>query len=159
MSRLVGLLLAVVAAATSAYKLPQTQRMSRRTAAAAAAFVVGSPAYALKPCPSGANNCYSSASTSGKNKVETWTWPKSATRDEALKSLSSVIDSYPQEGQSGVDLGGWSFADDEFSSTGYARLEFKSVRWPASMPLPWPHRLLPRPACTKCHAVTHARAP
>ena len=37
-----------------------------------------------------------------------------------------MIDSYPQAGQSGVDLGGWAFADDEIASTGYARLEFKS---------------------------------
>ena len=70
-------------------------------------------------------DCYSSAST-GKAKIDTWTWPSGTSRDDALKTLSAVIDSYPQAGQSGVDLGGWAFADDEIASTGYARLEFKS---------------------------------
>ena len=46
-------------------------------------------------------DCYSSAST-GKAKIDTWTWPSGTSRDDALKTLSAVIDSYPQAGQSGV---------------------------------------------------------
>ena len=122
-------MLTIVSLLVSGYKLPANVA-SRRAAvswAGAAALTTALPALAvdLKPCPKGANNCWSSASTDA-TKVATWSWPASSTRDQALKTLSAVIDGYPQAGQSGVDLGGWTFADDEIASTGYARLEFKS---------------------------------
>ena len=111
---------------TTSYQLPP-MAVSRRAAvgAAAAAILPAAPAFALKACPPGANNCWSSASTD-KTKMATWKWPSSVDRAAAIKTLSAVVDSYPQEGQSGVDLGGWSFADDQIASTGYARLEYKS---------------------------------
>lgn len=123
----------LLAAVATAYRLPTSsgEQLSRRSALSsgiAAAFATTAlPAFAveLKPCPKGANNCYSSASE-GKNKVATWSWPAGIKRDDALKQLSAIVDGYPQSGQSGVDLGGWSFADDQIASTGYARLEFKS---------------------------------
>ena len=120
------------ATAAAAYKLPAPQEgaLSRRAAVSssvAATLFTALPALAaeLKPCPKGSRNCFSTASTDA-TKVATWSFPKGATRDAALKQLSAVVDGYPQEGQSGVDLGGWSFADDQFAATGYARLEFKS---------------------------------
>jgi len=47
-------------------------------------------------------------------------------RDDAVATLASVVKAYPQEGQNGVDLGGWVFAEDKLASSGYARLEYKS---------------------------------
>ena len=123
-------ILSLYASTATAYKLPATEVLSRRAAVASGlATFTALPAFAaptaLQPCPKGANNCYSSAST-GKNQVASWVWPASSSRDAAIKELSAVIDSYPQEGQSGVDLGGWTFADDDIKTSGYARLEFKS---------------------------------
>lgn len=116
-------------AAASAYKLPAPEVLSRRAAVASglATTFVALPAFAveLKPCPKGSKNCFSAASTDA-TKVATWTWPAASSRDAALKELSAVVDGYPQAGQDGVDLGGWSFADDQFATSGYARLEFKS---------------------------------
>ena len=126
---------AACATGAAALRIPTTdaQAMSRRAALSSGLSVVALgalPAFAapdaLKPCPKGANNCFSTASPEGKTKISTWNWPSSTTRDAALKDLSAVIDGYPQGGQQGVDAGGWSFADDEFASAGYARLEFKS---------------------------------
>ena len=91
------------AASCSAYKL-HTVPVSRRAAigsATAALMPVAANAAVLSPCPSGANNCWSSAS-SDKLKVGTWSWPTGTSRELALKDLTTVIGSYPQEGQSGV---------------------------------------------------------
>lgn len=40
--------------------------------------------------------------------------------------MTSTLSSYPQEGQAGVDLGGWALVEDKLKSEGYARYEFKS---------------------------------
>jgi hypothetical protein len=37
-----------------------------------------------------------------------------------------VLESYPQTGQNDCDANGWSWAIDELSSGGYAKLEYKS---------------------------------
>ena len=51
----------------------------------------------------------------------------SAPSEAAVKSdLKAAVESYPQEGQAGVDLGGWKYAVDDLDSKGYARLEYKS---------------------------------
>jgi len=47
-------------------------------------------------------------------------------KKDATTSLHSVLEAYPQEGQAGVDQGGWRFADDQLASAGYARLEYLS---------------------------------
>ena len=49
------------------------------------------------------------------------------TKADAVQSFKKTIDAYPQTGQQGVDGGGWTLADDQFESTGYARYEFKSA--------------------------------
>mmetsp|Transcript_66989 Transcript_66989/g.111289 ORF Transcript_66989/g.111289 Transcript_66989/m.111289 type:complete len:213 (+) Transcript_66989:49-687(+) len=86
---------------------------------------VASPAAALEPCPKGANNCWSSASTD-KTRVAAWRWPSDQSRADAIVTLKQVLDSYPQAGQDNVDLGGWKVAVDELGQSGYSRIEFKS---------------------------------
>lgn len=76
---------------------------------------------AVEPCAVGANNCHSTASA-----MKPWKWPTGTSRDAAIKELRTVIEAYPKEGQDGVDQGGWSFAVDDLSSKGYARVEFLS---------------------------------
>ena len=75
--------------------------VSRRDVATAALFAgaalsVQPAEAALKPCKSGAQNCWSTASTD-KTKLATWTWPKSLSRTEAGASLRAVLDAYPQD--------------------------------------------------------------
>jgi len=73
----------------------------------------------------GANNCWSTESTDN-TKIVPWSWPSDTSRAAALSALKTTLDAYPQEGQGGVDLGGWSVAVDELSSKGYMRIEYKS---------------------------------
>jgi uncharacterized protein (DUF1499 family) len=76
-------------------------------------------------CKPGANNCWSTAS-SDKTTMKPWTWPAGTSRDKAISELKATLEAYPQEGQSEVDLGGWSVAENELSDKGYMRLEYKS---------------------------------
>eukprot|EP00419_Tripos_fusus_P011076 CAMPEP_0172666356 /NCGR_PEP_ID=MMETSP1074-20121228/7753_1 /TAXON_ID=2916 /ORGANISM="Ceratium fusus, Strain PA161109" /LENGTH=157 /DNA_ID=CAMNT_0013482727 /DNA_START=212 /DNA_END=681 /DNA_ORIENTATION=+ len=80
----------------------------------------------LAPCPSGANNCWSANGASGKNQIPLWVFPKGTESNAVIAAVRSVLESYPQTGQDDIDANGWSFAVDELSSTGYARLEYKS---------------------------------
>lgn len=68
----------------------------------------------LPRCPPGTQNCIRTA----------WTAP-AGTRNLGATVLE-ILSSYPQEGQSGVDKGGWTVAEGNLKSTGKARLEFKS---------------------------------
>lgn len=138
---------------------PTTAVFGRRAALvtplALAAFSLSPrPAEAAVPaCPKGSNNCLSTAGPTSVGKLTPWKFPAGMSKPAAVASLRSVLQAYPQEGQAGVDLGGWSFADDQASrlparstrpvpepltprfppprssqlaSSGYARLEFKS---------------------------------
>eukprot|EP00617_Octactis_speculum_P023992 CAMPEP_0185768110 /NCGR_PEP_ID=MMETSP1174-20130828/47483_1 /TAXON_ID=35687 /ORGANISM="Dictyocha speculum, Strain CCMP1381" /LENGTH=183 /DNA_ID=CAMNT_0028452647 /DNA_START=135 /DNA_END=686 /DNA_ORIENTATION=+ len=111
------------------------QRNSRREVFTSAALLTIStlanrPANAaaatVGACPPGANNCFSTESTEAKTKIPVWKWPSGMSRDEAIASLKATVETYPQEGQNGVDNGGWTYAVDQLADTGYARLEFKS---------------------------------
>merc|ERR1711871_1116821 len=62
----------------------------------------------------------------GKTKMSAWAWPAGTSKTDAAKLLRTALDAYPQEGQDGVDLGGGSYAVDQLTDKGYARLEFKS---------------------------------
>jgi len=53
-------------------------------------------------------------------------WPSDTSKQSAISTLKETLEAYPQAGQSDIDKGGWSFAEDKLGSTGYARLEFKS---------------------------------
>jgi len=102
---------------------------SRRAAiggATAAIFAAPLQAYAaVKPCPPDANNCWSTAST-GKTALAPWKWPQEVDRTKAIGQLRAALEAYPQAGQAGVDLGGWTVVDDSLDSSGYQRVEFKS---------------------------------
>lgn len=41
-------------------------------------------------------------------------------------AAGAALEAYPQEGQGGVDLGGWKVVDDQLASSGYQRVEFRS---------------------------------
>ena len=116
----------------SALQLPsaptrdQLGRRSLLSGAAVAALVLpGVANAALKPCPSGANNCFSAAG-SGKNAIPKWSFPEGMSKADATATLKEVLAAYPQAGQDGVDGGGWSLAEDNLAAGGSARYEFKS---------------------------------
>ncbi len=107
-----------------AYTPSQTTQTTRRDvfAKAAASFGLGAallqqqPANALELCPKKANNCVRTE----------WTPPTGTTKDDAVVALLDVIKAYPQEGQSDVDGGGWTIAEDDLAGSGAARVEYKS---------------------------------
>mmetsp|Transcript_6432 Transcript_6432/g.7991 ORF Transcript_6432/g.7991 Transcript_6432/m.7991 type:complete len:190 (+) Transcript_6432:60-629(+) len=84
----------------------------------AAALLVQQPsdANALELCPPKANNCVRT----------TWSPPSGSSKDEAVAALRDAIGAYPQAGQSDVDGGGWSIAEDDLDGSGAARVEYKS---------------------------------
>jgi len=122
--------LVVSAIATTAALQPPVPLNSRRAvlgAGTASLIGVVSPgrAHALKPCPPGANNCWSTASKD-KTKLALWSFPSGTDRTGAVKQVREVLESYPQAGQAGVDAGGWQIAEDALDSDGFVRVEFKS---------------------------------
>lgn len=52
---------------------------------------------------------------------------------EAIASIRDVINSYPQEGQAGVDCNGWVVTNDSLDKDGKITLEFRSCVGPAAM--------------------------
>ena len=120
----------LLALQSAALKLQLPTSVGRREAATLlSSAVLAAPlaaSAALKPCPNGAGNCYSSASTN-KNKISTWSWPSGTSRTDAIKQLREVLEAYPKAGQGDVDGGGWDFKVDELTDSGYAKLEFKSA--------------------------------
>lgn len=118
-----GSALCLVAAALFAKSLwmPTFVQVGRREMLAIAVAAPLPAVAAVEPCAVGANNCHSTASA-----MKPWKWPTGTSRDVAIKELRTVIEAYPKEGQDGVDQGGWSFAVDDLSSKGYARVEFLS---------------------------------
>lgn len=109
----------LLAATANAYQ-PTSKVTGRRDlfqAVAGAAFIAAAgPANAIEACPKGSNNCIRT----------TWTPPSGTSKSDAAKQIKAILDSYPQEGQDKVDLGGWSYADDSLASSGKAALEYKS---------------------------------
>mmetsp|Transcript_37571 Transcript_37571/g.64808 ORF Transcript_37571/g.64808 Transcript_37571/m.64808 type:complete len:183 (-) Transcript_37571:137-685(-) len=105
------LLLAGDASAWSQISRRQALAKSFGAATAAAGIVTGpGAASAVGTCPKGAQNCF----------VGTFKAPDSK---DTVTTLKSVLESYPQEGQNGVDGGGWKFVSE--SATNY-KLEYKS---------------------------------
>ncbi|KAL1500666.1 hypothetical protein AB1Y20_013313 [Prymnesium parvum] len=119
------LLLAFLAPCTALKLSVQLGRREAVAAAAAAAVLPRSASAGLKPCPGGANNCWSTAGP-GKNELAKWAFPAGASKSAAAASLREVVEAYPQAGQAGVDLGGWALADGSLADGTYARYEFKS---------------------------------
>ena len=75
-----------------------------------------SGANALESCPPKSNNCVRTV----------WTPPEGTSKDDSIKGLLEAINAYPQEGQQQVDEGGWSIVEDNFSTSGTGRIEYKS---------------------------------
>jgi hypothetical protein len=71
-------------------------------------------AMALKSCPPNSKNCIRT----------TWKAPKE-TRD-VKGDLLKIINSYPQEGQAGIDKGGWKIVEGSLKLTGKTRIEYTS---------------------------------
>ena len=105
---------------------PSTRRaLLSSTAAVAALALPGASFAAVKPCKSGAQNCFSTAGPD-KNKISQWVWPSDMSRADATASLKTVLSAYPQAGQDGVDGGGWTLTTDTLADKGFAAFEFKS---------------------------------
>eukprot|EP00746_Dinoflagellata_sp_MGD_P030882 gnl/MRDRNA2_/MRDRNA2_173321_c0_seq1.p1 gnl/MRDRNA2_/MRDRNA2_173321_c0~~gnl/MRDRNA2_/MRDRNA2_173321_c0_seq1.p1 ORF type:complete len:277 (+),score=61.33 gnl/MRDRNA2_/MRDRNA2_173321_c0_seq1:76-906(+) len=105
---------------------PQSRRAALLSSGALLSSFAGNQAHAsVTACKPGANNCWSTTSTD-KTKMTPWTWPSGTSREKAISELKAVLDGYPQAGQEGVDLGGWSVAVDDLADKGYMRLEYKS---------------------------------
>lgn len=117
---------------------PQVQRasptdlQSRRDAlrfAAGHAFllapIVPTRANALEQCKPKLHNCIRT----------TWTAPSSLkTTAEVAKVIRDVLNSYPQNGQAGVDCNGWKIVTDSLDSEkGIITLEYKSCVGPAAL--------------------------
>lgn len=81
-----------------------------------ASFVSVSSAQALELCPPKANNCVRT----------TWTPPSGMSDDEIVKEVRDTINSYPQEGQSDVDGGGWIITSDNLLESGLVTIEYRS---------------------------------
>jgi uncharacterized protein (DUF1499 family) len=104
----------------------------------------GSADIPLSPCPGQPlkKNCWSTEDTQSR-RLARWVPPPNRSSAVAiLQDIESVINSYPQEGQNGVDKGGWRLADrqtnDAVSSVNqvvqshgvtYLRYEFVSGRF------------------------------
>ena len=106
---------------------PSTRRaLLSSTAAVAALALPGASFAAVKPCPGGAQNCFSTAGPD-KAKISQWVWPSGMSRADAAASLKSVLAAYPQAGQDGVDGGGWTLTTDTLVDNSFAAFEFKSA--------------------------------
>ena len=127
----VGMLGLVVASTglqlPTANQAPSTRRaLLSSTAAVAALALPGASFAAVKPCPGGAQNCFSTAGPD-KAKISQWVWPSGMSRADAAASLKSVLVAYPQAGQDGVDGGGWTLTTDTLVDNSFAAFEFKSA--------------------------------
>lgn len=105
------MLLATTAVAYQPQKVVQSRRNLFQSVAGSAfagvvvtvaGLVVEEPANAIEACPKGSSNCIRT----------TWTPPSGTSKKDAAQQVKAVIDSYPQEGQDKVDLGGWNIVED-----------------------------------------------
>ena len=112
-----ALLTTTLASSASAYSVDRRTALTQvASAGAAAAFGLAGPANALDACPKGSNNCLTT----------TWTPPSGTSASAAADGLKKVIESYPQEGQNKVDMGGWTIVSDSFAPGKTAAVEYKS---------------------------------
>lgn len=124
MNRVSVVLAVLVVNSASALSLSR-RGVAKVVAGASAGALANAANAAVAPCPSGSNNCFSTASTD-KSAVKPWTWPAGTSAADARKELKAVVDAYPLEGQDKVDLGGWSYVEDKLVSDGSAKLEYRS---------------------------------
>ncbi len=97
------------------------------TSAAFVATFNGDTANALEQCRPKSRNCVRTV----------WTAPTSVGKDQAIETIKNVLNTYPQNGQNGIDCNGWSIVEDALSSStdniSSLRLEFKSCVGPAAL--------------------------
>ncbi|GMI04302.1 hypothetical protein TrVE_jg1531 [Triparma verrucosa] len=122
------LVLLATVATTAAYN-PHSPPSSRRTVLNKASALITSltiltptisSAGDIKQCKAKASNCLSTLNTGTK-----WTSKKS--QSAAASDLEAVLKSYPQEGQNGIDGGGYTIVSGSLSgSDPEATVEYKS---------------------------------
>jgi uncharacterized protein (DUF1499 family) len=94
----------------------------------------GSADIPLSPCPGQPlkKNCWSTEDTQSRRLARWVPPPNRSSADAVLQDIEGVINLYPQEGQNGVDKGGWKLADrqkNDASGVTYLRYEFVSGRF------------------------------
>lgn len=110
--------------AAHAYSIKHQQSVGRRdvfsrvvSAGAAVAIVAAAgPANAIDVCPKGTKNCINTK----------WSPPAGTDANAAAGTLKKIIESYPQEGQNKVDLGGWSTVDGAYAPGKAVSIEYTS---------------------------------
>ena len=82
-------------------------------------------ANALEKCRAKARNCIRTM----------WTAPADMKKEQAIRTIQDVLNSYPQNGQGGVDCNGWTIVNDSLSSPSKSsiELEFRSCVGPAAL--------------------------
>lgn len=75
------------------------------------------PSSATEPCRRGSFNCIRATWTPRTDQIQ----PK-----EAIQLFRDCLSKYPQEGQSGIDKGGWKVMEDRLDEGGSTRVEFRS---------------------------------
>ena len=81
-------------------------------------------ANALEQCRPKSHNCIRT----------TWTAPTSLSTSEVVTTIRDVLNSYPPEGQAGVDCNGWKIVKDSLESEkSIIALEYKSCVGPAAL--------------------------
>ncbi len=92
----------------------------------------GSDTKSLSPCNGqpAKNNCWSTEDK-GSRILTAWVPPSNLKGAESIfRDLQQTISEYPQSGQSNVDGGGWTLAEEKIgNSVWYARYEFTSLRF------------------------------
>lgn len=90
-----------------------------------ATAVPSTPAHALEQCKPKSHNCIRT----------TWTAPPSlSTPAEVARVVRDALNSYPQDGQAGVDCNGWRIVKDALDEeAGIVNLEYKSCVGPAAL--------------------------
>jgi hypothetical protein len=104
----------LVAAGAFVYSSNNSQKAAV-TSAAVLLPVQVQTALAMEACPPGSSNCIRT----------TWTPPQGTTKADMAAAVKAALQEYPQEGQNGVDKGGWVIVEDTLD-TGAGRVEYKS---------------------------------
>jgi hypothetical protein len=117
MMKAITLLCILTLDAVDAFSVQRREMLSTSGMAIVGAVVgtVTQPANAINACPPRSNNCIRT----------TWTVPEGSAKNIA-QSMETILNSYPQEGQADVDLGGWTLVENNLQSTGKARVEYSS---------------------------------
>ena len=116
------------ALAPSSCEVPTRRSAMKQLCSTGAAVISTSLSFpqssdALEACRPKARNCIRT----------TWTSPSSVNKAEAVEAIRSVLNTYPKNGQNGVDCSGWSLVNDSLDEQNIARLEYRSCVGPAAL--------------------------